>query len=166
MTNVKLSLNCCISYRETNNEKLEDIKNTIYILIHRRRRLYVYRNTVRESSHISLFCGRNLFVKLCDGRRTHTRSWQVCLSDQRVCPFAWETNRPLPFIWATTGSLSSFPKLQTLYWLFKSHAEVWTSSSPYVSTLFIASNRNLRTSVFPGNLLYLICERKYLSLYP
>ena len=72
--------------------------------------------------------------------------WYVCTSDQRVSPFVWETSGPLPFAWATSwplpfawasiGSLpgiSTFsPKLQTLYYLFKSHAEVWTSSSRHV----------------------------------
>ena len=51
------------------------------------------RNTVRESS-----VAGTLFVKLCGGWRTHTRIWQVCLSDQQVSPFTWETSGPLPFV--------------------------------------------------------------------
>ena len=34
----------------------------------------------------------------------HTRSWQVCLRDQRVSPFTCETSGPLLFVWATTGT--------------------------------------------------------------
>ena len=69
----------------------------------------------------------------CATTGEHTqRNWQVCLSDQRVSLFAWEIRGSLPFIWATSGSLLSVPKLQTLYCFFKSHAEIWTSSSLHV----------------------------------
>ena len=81
---------------------LRYIKNIIYIFILQRWRLCVCMNTVRTC--LSSVAG-TLFVKSCGGRRTHTRSWQVCLSDQRVSPFAWETRRPLPFVWETSRPL-------------------------------------------------------------
>ena len=59
------------------------------------------RNTVRESSHISFFCGRRPFCEIL--RRPEN-------THQRVSAFS--------------------QKLQTLYCLFKSHADIWISSSP------------------------------------
>ena len=96
------------------------------------------RNTVRESSHISFFCGEDPFCEVVQRQENiHVGSWQVCLSDQRVSPFCLRDQR-----------ISAFsPKLQTLYCLFKSHAEIWISSSP-TYFLFMAPYRNLHTSVF------------------
>ena len=93
-----------------------------------------------------------------DGRRTHMThllEWPaglslclrdqqtspLCLSHQWISPFAWETSGPLPFAWKTSRSLPSLEwtvdlclqsKFTDLILSFKSHAEVWTSSSPHV----------------------------------
>ena len=61
-----------------------------------------------------------LLVKLCDGWRTHTRSWQVCLRDQWIFAPRFSDQRISVFC----------PKLQTVYCLLKSHADIWISSSP------------------------------------
>ena len=48
-----------------------------------------HRNTVRESSHISFFCDWDPFCEVVrQPKNTHTRCWQVCLSNQWVTPFA------------------------------------------------------------------------------
>ena len=71
-------------------------KVIIYIFILRRRRLCVV-GIQSNSTYLSSVAG-SLFVKWYDGRKTHTRSWDVCLSDQQVSPFTWETNGPLPSV--------------------------------------------------------------------
>ena len=61
------------------------------------------RNTVRGSSHISFFCGGD---SLCVLER-RPKNKHVCLRDQRVSLFPWDTSGPLSFALATSGSLSS-----------------------------------------------------------
>ena len=129
------------------------------------------RKIVRESLHIYLSFVAGTLCGIRATARGHT--WHVCLSDPQVSPFAWETNKHLAFAWATSGFLSfawatsgslpfawatsrslpftwvtsrsAFsPKLQTLYCLFKSHAEVQTSSSLHI----LAGYWNLHTSIF------------------
>ena len=117
------------------------------------------RNTDKESSHISFFCGG---VPFCEVVRrpvnTHKEltdllEWLVGLSlrlrDQQISLLRLSDQR-----------ISTFsPKLQTLYCLFKSHAEVWTSSSPHV---FFCSWLVIGTYIllfFPGNLLILSANR-------
>ena len=64
-------------------------------------------NTVRESSHISFFCGRDRYCEVVQ-RPEKTRDELTGLLERpAVSPHAWETSRPLPFAWATTGSLPS-----------------------------------------------------------
>ena len=95
------------------------------------------RNTVRESSHISFFCGGDPFCEVVWLPGEHTlgadrSAWvtsgslpslerpadlPLCLSDQRISAFS--------------------QKLQTLYCLFKSHAHKWTSSLPQRIFLFM-----------------------------
>ena len=76
------------------------------------------RNTERVRTYLSSVAGA-LFVKQCDGRRTYTGSWQVCLSDQWGLSFAWETSGSLPFAGATSGffpfvwvTIGSLPSVQ------------------------------------------------------
>ena len=93
----------------------------------------------------------------------------VCLSDPQVSLFTWETSGSLPFAWSTSGSLPRIfafrPKVQTLCCLFKSHAEVWTSSSPHVFFCLWLVIGTYIILFFPV-ICSSICERKYLSLYP
>ena len=77
-------------------------KHVIYVFILRRRRMWSM-NTVRESSHISFFCGGDPFLCIRAMAKNHT--WHVCLSDQWISPFTWVTSGPLAFAWATSGSL-------------------------------------------------------------
>ena len=111
----------------------------------------VVKQSERVRTYLSTLAG-TLFVKLCGGRRTHMRSWEFCLSDQRVSPFVWETSGPLPtslgkpadlplclsderisFLRLSYQRISAFsPNLRTLYCLFKSHVDIWISSSPHV----------------------------------
>ena len=59
----------------------------------------------RKFAHIFLLWGCP-FLWSCATAEEHTReSWQVCLSDQQVSPFAWETSGSLSFTWTTRGSL-------------------------------------------------------------
>ena len=116
----------------TNNEGLVDIqKYNSYF--HSSTVTFVWsRNTVREISHISFFCG---------GQRTHMvelkslLEWlgdlPLRLRNQRISLFAWETSGSPPFAWATIS-----PKLPTLYCLFKSYLHIWTSFSPHVFLVY------------------------------
>ena len=94
------------------------------------------RNTIRESSHISFFCGRKPFVwfRMTTGKHTQ-ESWQIGLSIQRV-------------------SLS--PKLQTLYCL---SSPMWKYEHASLPTyfLFIAG---IGTYILP--LLFLVICWSYL----
>ena len=109
------------------------------------------RNTVRESSHI-YFLWRGPFLS-----RSATAGWHTRGADWS----AWVTSRSLPSLkrpadlslslerptdlsplferrvdlsprWSDQRISAFSPKLQTLYCLFKSIEEVWTSSSPHV----------------------------------
>ena len=90
------------------------------------------RNAVRESSHISFFCGGNPFFELMRRpENTHEEltglfEWPVGLSPPLERPL------DLPLRLSTQRISTYSPNLQTLYCLFKSHVEVWTSSSPHV----------------------------------
>ena len=74
------------------------------------------RNTVRDSSHISFFCGGDPFCEVVR-RPVNTQreltglfKWPAGLSlrlrDQRISPFAWATCGSLLFAWVTSGSLA------------------------------------------------------------
>ena len=77
------------------------------------------RNTIRESSHISFFCGKDPLCVL--------EWWPENIHDM----FARVTSRSLPSL-ERPEDLSFSPKLQTLYCLFKSHVQVWTFSSLHI----------------------------------
>ena len=100
----------CMNHNCTAGQTTKDsqiYKNIIYIFILRRRLLCVVgTQSKRVRTYLSFVAG-TLFVKLRDGQRTHMGSWQVCLSDQRVSPFAWETSGSLPRTWANSRYLPS-----------------------------------------------------------
>ena len=78
------------------------------------------RNTVRESWHISFFCGGDPFLWSRATAGEHTRgSRQVYLSDQRTPPsLEWP------------ACLCLLSKITDLIYLFKFHAEIRISFSP------------------------------------
>ena len=103
---------CCILYHCTNNEDHVGITK-YYIYFYSSTATFVWsRNTVRERSYISFFS----IGDALGGLERRPESWQVCLSIQRVSAFS--------------------PKLKTLHCLCKSHAEIGTSSSPHVLTVY------------------------------
>ena len=89
-------------------------------------------NTVRVSSHWSFFCGGYHFYEvvrwpenpdeLLIGLFEWPAGLSLCLRDQQSSPLRLSDH------WISSFS----PNLQTLYCLFKSHAEVWTSSLPRI----------------------------------
>ena len=68
------------------------------------------RNTVRESSHISFFCGGDPFCEVV--RRLEN------------------THEELTGLLEWPAGLCLQSKIQTLYCIFKPHADIWISSSP------------------------------------
>ena len=107
------------------------------------------RNTVRGSSHISFFCGG---VPFCEVVRrpenTHEEltgllKWPTGLS------LAWDTSGPLPLAWAISGSLPSVQIYRPYIVFFKSHAEVWTSSSYFFSRIFFCFWLVFETYIIP-----------------
>ena len=101
-------------------------------------------NTVRESSHISFFCGRVCEVV----RRPENTHWGG--TDRS----AWVTSGSPPLAWASSRSLFS-PKLQTLYCLFKSHTEIWTRLVVHIFSVYSWLSELTYFCFFPGNLLIL-----------
>ena len=84
------------------------------------------RDTLKESSHIFFFCGGDSFCEVVRGPENTHEEWPAGLSlhlrDQRTS-----------FLRLSDQWISAFsPELQTLYCLFKPHAEVWTLSLPHV----------------------------------
>ena len=115
----------CTAGRTTKNSLI--YKNINYIFILRWRRFcVVVIQSERIRTYLSSVAG-TLIVKLCNGWRTHMRSRQVCLSDQRVSAFS--------------------PKLQTLYSL-SSPKRKYEYPLCLAYFLFMACNRNLHTFVF------------------
>ena len=118
------------------------------------------RNTARERSHISFFCGEDSFCEVVRGTEEKSKG-----ADR----FAWVTSGSFSFAWATSRSLPFSPKLQNLYCLFKSHSEIWTSSSPHVFSVFGWLLELTHFRVFFGYLLILsvilsTCNKLHLSL--
>ena len=112
------------------------------------------RSTVRESSHISFFCGGDPF---CATAREHTQEAdRSALSDQWVSFFAWETSGPLPFIWVTAGSLPSV-QIYRPYIVFSSPMREYEPplSLMYFSVCGWLSELTYFWGVFSGNLLIL-----------
>ena len=120
------------------------------------------RNTVRESSHISFFCGGDTF---CEVVRRLENTHDI---------FTWVTHRSLPSLERLVdlspslerpADLSFSPNLQTLYYLFKSHTDIWISSSPtYFSVYGLSELTYFR--FFFRFFVDLIRQRKYLAHYP
>ena len=142
----------------------------IYIFILRRQRLYVVgKQSERVRTYLSSVVG-TLFVKYCDGWRTHTRSWQVCMSEKQVSPLrlrdqlglSSSLERPVDLSlrlcgqWISLADLCLQSKITYDLCLFKSHAEVWTSSLPHV----LADYRNSHTSVFFSSNLLILSANK------
>ena len=92
------------------------------------------RNTVRDSSHISFFCGRDPFCEVV---------WQLENTHGGADRFAWLTSGPPPSLEWPVG-LSFSPKLQTLYCL---SSPMNTPLCPRIF-LFMAGYQNLHTSSF------------------
>ena len=63
------------------------------------------RDTVRASSHISFFCGRDPFCEVVRRPENTHEELTVLLEWPAGLSFRGETSGPLPFVWATTGSL-------------------------------------------------------------
>ena len=74
------------------------------------------RNTVRESSYLSFFCGGDPLCAL--GRRPENTHWGADM-------FAWVTSRSL-----------SQSKIADLIWSFNSHAEIWTRLFAHVFSVY------------------------------
>ena len=105
------------------------------------------KNTVRESLHISIFCGRDPFCEVVRRAGEHTwESRQVCLSDQQTSPFAW----------VASGSLFSVQN----YWpciVFSSLMRKYEPASSPTYFLFMAGYQNLLTWFFFFFFLLVIC---------
>ena len=129
------------------------------------------RNTVREreSSYISVFCSGDPISEVVRRlvntyeeptvllewpaglslRLRNQRTSSVHLSDQRIS---------LPCL--NDQHLSALsPKLQTLYCLFKSHANIWISSSPTYFSVYGWLSELAYLRFFPCNLLILSANR-------
>ena len=90
------------------------------------------RNTVGESSHKSFFWGGDPFCEVVRRLENTHRDMTGSAWVTSGSLFAWETSGPFP-LRLSDQRISVFgPKSQTLYCLFKSHADIWTSSSPRV----------------------------------
>ena len=136
------------------------------------------KNTVRESSHISFFCGGDPFCEVVRRpENTHEKltgllEWPACfslrLSSHWISPFTWETSGSLPFVWATTGSLPSVQNYRS-YIVFQ---VPWTRLFAHLFFclwLVIGTNILPRTEISVtlsiGNELYsLSCETTLLML--
>ena len=78
------------------------------------------RNTVRASSHISFFCGGDAFCEVVQ--------WLENTRGELTGLLEWPAGLPLHL---SNQQISAFsPKLQILYCLFKSYADIWISSLP------------------------------------
>ena len=133
------------------------VNMTIYIFYTSSATIVCSRNTVRESSHTSFFCAGTLLWSSATGKPT------VCLSDQWTPPsLGWPAghshrlrDQPTSPFRLSDNRISAFsPKLQILYCLLKFHAEIWTSSSPHVFSVYgwLLELTSFRVS---GNLLIL-----------
>ena len=140
-------------------------KITIYIFILRRHRFWVIGiQSERVRTYLSSVVV-TFFVKLSVGRRTHTRSWQVCLSDQQVSLLAWESSGPLPFVCAITGSLPSV-QIYKPYVVFLSPMQKYEHPLHLTHFLFMAGYQNTYFRFYSGNLFTLsangnICHSIY-----
>ena len=99
------------------------------------------RNTVRESLHISFFCGRDPFCEVVR-RPENTRGADRSAWVTSVSPLAWETSGPLPFAWATSGSLPSVQNYRP-YIVFSSPTLKYEHPLRFMYFLFMAGYREL-----------------------
>ena len=134
------------------------------------------RNTVRESSYISFFCGGDPFCEVVQrlentqGELTGLLEWLAGLStslewradlspsperpadlslhlrDQQISPFAWETSRSLPFLWETSRSQPSVQNYRP-YIVFSSPMQKYERPLCLTYCLFMAGYQNLNTSI-------------------
>ena len=98
------------------------------------------KNTVRESSHISFFCGRDPICWVVrrpvntHGELTGQLEWPVGLSlrlrDQRIFPLRLSDQR------ISLVDLCLQSKITDIISSLKSHAELRTSSSPHVFSVY------------------------------
>ena len=97
------------------------------------------RNTGRESSHISFFCGvRGTHSGELTGLLEWLADLLLRLRDQRISPFAW----------ASSGSLPSVQNYRPQI-VFSSPMRKYEHPLRITYFLFMAGYRNLHTSVFP-----------------
>ena len=111
------------------------------------------RNTVKESSHISFFFGRDLFravgqrPKNTHGELTSLLEWPAGLSSPLERPadphFPWAHNKSLPSV-----------QHYRPYIVFSSPTRKYEHPLRLTYFLFMAGYRNLHTSVFFGNLIF------------
>ena len=94
------------------------------------------RNTVRESSHIYFFCGRDPFCEVVR-RSDNTHEELTGLLELPGCLFLRLKDQLTSPIRLSDHWISAFcSKLRTLYCLFKSHADIWKSSSPIYFSVY------------------------------
>ena len=103
------------------------------------------RNLVRESLHISFFCGRNPFCEVVR-RPENTREELTGLLEWPAVLSLRLRDQWTSLLHLSDQQISAFsPKLH----LFKSHVEVWTSSSSHVFSVYGWLSE---LPFFPGNL--------------
>ena len=96
------------------------------------------RNTVRESSHISFFCGGDSFLWSSATAGEHT---------QGADSSALVTSGSLPSAWVTSGSLPSVQNYRP-YIVFSSPMRKYEHPLRFTYFLLMAGHWNLQTSVF------------------
>ena len=134
------------------------------------------RNTIRESSHIPFFCGGEPFCEVVQrpkkihGELTGLLEWPACLSlhlrDQQISPFRLSDQR-ISLQRLSNQRISALsPKLQTLYCLVKSHADIWISSSPTYFSVYAWLSELTYFRFFSGKLLILSANKNICHPYP
>ena len=102
-------------------------------------------NTVRESSHISSFCGGDPYSKVVQ--------WPEYTYEELTGLLEWSAGLCLQF------------QITDLIFSLKSQAETWTSSLPHLFSVY-GWLSELTYFCFFSVFVDLIRERKYLLLYP
>ena len=128
-------------------------KNMIYISFLQQRRLCVVGiQSEWVRTYLSSVAGTFLWSSATAGE--HTRSWLVCLSDQWVSPFAWETSGPLSssFEWPLDFCLQS--KITGLILSFQ--VPCWSMNilfAPHIFCLWLVIGTYILPFLFFRNLL-------------
>ena len=107
------------------------------------------RNTVRASSHISFFCGRDRFCEVV--RRPENRHEELTGLLERPAGLSPSLERPL--------DLHLQSKITDLIFSLKSQTEIWTSSLPHVFSVYGWLSELTYFRFFSGNLLILSANR-------